>query len=411
MEFDFSDTEIKNEDEVVIGQRKGLVKRRISADRRIDVNKDWRVQRYRRYKLSDSDWANYILQNAVDSTLYNVGSNHAFTLSNINTNEDHRYILPAIENKNFYQDFTTTGTVPNIFLEGISNGASILYGQRMETFADDVYKIAVNATLTDNGKDLFIFPLDDQGEPTERVTLFKVNKLENTVFRSNKGQYIEDPKITVNITDGILQSSFMSGGIVFSSSPYDSNGLISITAIDNVVELTNKGRISGLTMLGSTLLSNNGNIEFLTIGGMAANATAFGVTYADVRFDAGCQIKNTMIGGKRVDRLSFNNVYTNKCLFGYSRGQYLKISDSIMFLTAFKQAGDFFTNNLSIDTSDRNIPKGLFGFLYEGIPSISGKYIFNSAEGDLVYRQANITDFGDDGIGKSFGIELLIRAK
>ncbi|MFT5890169.1 MAG: hypothetical protein ACI9Y7_000258 [Dokdonia sp.] len=399
---------------MVIGQRKGFVKRRISADRSIDVNKDWRVQRYRRYKLSEGDWANYILQNTVDSSLYNVGANNAFTLSNINTNEDHRYVLPAVENKNFYQDFTTTGTAPNIFLDGISNGASIVYGQRMETFTDDVYKIDVTATLTDNGKDIFIFPLDDQGEPTERVTLFKVNKLENTIFRSNNGQYIEDQKITVNIIDGISQSSFMSGGVVFSSSPFESSGLINIVAIDNVIELGNKGRISNLTMLGSTLLTNSGNIEFLTMGGMAANATGFGVTYADVRFDAGCQIRNTMIGGKRVDRLSFSNVYTNKCLFGYSRGQYLKISDSIMFLTAFKQAGDFYTNNLSIDTSDQNISKGLFGFLYEGIPSVSGKYIFNSEEGDLVYRKANVVESleGDVvDIGVSLGIELLTRAK
>ena len=411
LEFDFNDKDIKNEDEVVIGQRKGIVKRRISADRSIDVNKDWRVQRYRRYKLSEVDWTNYILQNTVDSSLYNVGSNHAFTLSNINTNEDHRYVLPAVENKNFYQDFTATGTIPNVFLSGISDGASIVYGQRMETYADDVYKIDVTATLVDNGKDLFIFPLDDQGAPTERVTLFKVNKLENTVFRSNSGQYIEDPKITVSITDGIWYSSFMSGGTLFSSSPYDNNGLLNITAIDNVIELTNKGRISNLTMLGSALLTNNGNIEFLTIAGMAANATAFGVTYADVRFDAGCQIRNTMIGGKRVDRLSFSNVYTNKCLFGYSRGQYLKITDSIMFLTAFKQAGDFYTNNLSIDTSDQNISKGLFGFLYEGIPSVSGKYIFNSEEGDLLYRKANVTELGDGTIARSFGTELLTRAK
>ena len=411
LEFDFNDTDIKNEDEVVIGQRKGLVKRRISADRSIDVNKDWRVQRYRRYKLSETDWANFILQNTVDSSLYNVGGNHAFTLSNTRVNEDHKYILSAVENKNFYQDFTTTGTVPNIFLDGISDAASIVYGQRMNNYEDDVFKIDVTATLIDNGKDLFIFPLDDKGEPSERVTLFKVNTLENTVFRSNNGQYIEDPKITVNITDGIFQSSFMAGGSVFSSSPYENSGLINIIAIDNVIELGNKGRISNLTMLGSIILTNSGNIDSLTTGGMAANATAFGVTYTDVQFDAGCQIKNTMIGGKRVDKLSFNGVYTNKCLFGYSRGQYLKISDSIMFLTAFKHAGDFFTNNLSIDTSDQNIPKGLFGFLYEDMPSISGKYIFNSVEGDLVYRQANITDIGDGGIGRSFGIELLTRAK
>lgn len=407
LEYDFTDVEIKNEDDVVIGKRNGLIKRRISADGLIDVNKDWRVQRYRRYKPSERDWGNYILQNEVDSSVYNVGSNHAFTLGNINTTEEHRYILPAVENENFYQDFSQAGTIPNLFEEGITDGASIVYGARMETRNDTIYRTSLIASTINNGKDFFIFPVDDKANPIDEVTLFKVNALENTVFRNNDGQYVTNPKITVNIKDGITASSIMAGGAFFSSSPYFNNGLIRITAIDNVVELTNRGRVEDLTVLSTFIMTNSGNITFLTLGGMAANATAFGVTYGDVRFDDGCQIRNTMIGGKRVDKLSFSNVFTNKCLFGYSRGQYLKISDSIMFLTAFKHAGDFYTNNLSIDTSDQNPPKGRFGFLYEDMPNLFGKYIFTSEEGVLVYRQANVTDTG----GRSLSTEILTRAK
>lgn len=410
LEYDFTDVDIKNEDEVIIGKRNGLVKRRISADGLIDVNKDWRVQRYRRYKLSEEDWANYILQNTVDSSVYNVGSNHAFTLGNINTTDEHRFILPFVENKNFYQDFSQTGTISNLFEEGITDGASIVYGARMETVNDDIYKVDVVAPTISNGKDLFIFPLDDQSNPLDRVTLFRVNSLENTVFRNSNGQYVENPRITVDIKDGIGYSSFMAGGVVYSSSPFNSDGLLRITAIDNIVELSNKARIADLTVLSTFLITNSGTLAFVTLGGMAANATAFGVTYGDVRFDSGCQIRNTMIGGKRVDKLSFNNVFTNKCLFGYSRGQYLKISDSIMFLTAFKHAGDFYTNNLSIDSSDQNTLKGRFGFLYENMPNLFGKNIFKSDDGHLMYRAVTIDD-PNDTVDVNNSLELYVQPK
>jgi hypothetical protein len=410
LEYDFTDTEIKNEDDVVIGTRNGSIKRRISADGKIDIDKDWRVQRYRRYKLSNEDWANYILQNTVDSSVYNVGSNHAFTLGNINTTEEHRYILTGVENKKFYQDFSQAGTIPNLFLDGVSNGGSIVYGARMETLDDNIYKVDVIAPLLNNGRDLPIFPLDAQSNPIDKVEVFKVNRLENTVFRRNSGQYVEDQKIIVNITDGIFYSSFMAGSVVYSSSPFNRDGLIRITAIDNVIELSNKGRISDLHVLSTSLIANSGNLTFLTRGGMAAHATAFGVTYADVQFDAGCRIRNTMIGGKRVDRLSLSNVQTNKCLFGYSRGQYLKISDSIMFLTAFKHAGDFYTNNLSIDSSGQNTLKGLFGFLYEDMPSISGKYIFNTDDGYLMYETITIDD-PDDSVDVNDSLEVFVQPK
>ncbi|WP_299683462.1 hypothetical protein [uncultured Dokdonia sp.] len=402
LEYDFTDVEIKNEDDVVIGKRNGIVKRRISANRLIDVNKDWRVQRYRRYKLSNEDWLNYILKNPVNSSLYNVGGNHAFSLSNTNTTEAHRYILPRVENQNFYQDFTVTGTIENEFETGITNGSSIVYGQRMETVEDNVYKVDVNAVTIANGKDFFIFPLDDKGNPIDTVERFVVKSLNNTVVRNNDGQFSVNPKIDFTVSSSITDATFMVGGLVISD-----GALFNVVAIDAVSQLSNKGSVLNLTILSNCVINNSGDIQYLTIGGMLANATNFGVTSLSVSFDENCRIRNTIIGGKRVDRLSFSNTQTNKCLLGYSRGQYIKYSDSIMFLTAFKHAGDFYTNNLNIDTSDQNPPKGRFGFLYEDMPNLFGKYIFASEEGVLVYRQANVTDTG----GRSLSTQILTRAK
>ena len=188
-----------------------------------------------------------------------------------------------------------------------------------------------------------------------------LHNLENTVFLNSNSQYSTTNRIEVNITDGISYSTFSTGCKVFSSSENRINGLSRITAIDSVI-LNNKGKIENLHILTTGKLNNNGDIKFVTIGGMPSNATAYGVTYIDVNFDDACRMRNTMIGGKRVDRMFFSNVQTNKCLFVFSRGQYLRVSDSIMFLTAVKHSGDFYTNNLNIDTTGINANKNTYGF-------------------------------------------------
>jgi len=407
--YDFTDTQIKNEDGVVLGERMGLITRRISANKKIDINKDWRVQRYRRYKMTDADWQNYLLANSSTDDVYKLGSNNGITAANINITDTHKYVLPYIEEKKFYQDFSKLGTSTNIFLAGTSSPGHIAYGGRMEVDNDDVYKQTVIASAVDNGKDLFIIPfvqpeigIVSENEKTatattkpmlietklnvvENLDAFIAHNLENTVFLNNNSQYSTTNRIEVSITDGISYSTFSTGCKVFSSSENRTNGLSRITAIDSII-LNNKGKIENLHVLTTGKLNNNGDVKFVTIGGMPSNATAFGVTYIDVNFDDACRMRNTMIGGKRVDRMFFSNVQTNKCLFVFSRGQYLRVSDSIMFLTAVKHSGDFYTNNINIDTTGLNANKNKYGFLYEGIPSTSGKHVFTNLQGDLVYQ-------------------------
>jgi len=426
--YDFTDTQIKNEDGVVLGERMGLITRRISANKKIDINKDWRVQRYRRYKMTDADWQNYLLANSSTDDVYKLGSNNGITAANINITDTHKYVLPYIEEKKFYQDFSKLGTSTNIFLAGTSSPGHIAYGGRMEVDNDDVYKQTVIASAVDNGKDLFIIPfvqpeigIVSENEKTatattkpmlietklnvvENLDAFIAHNLENTVFLNSNSQYSTTNRIEVSITDGISYSTFSTGCKVFSSSENRTNGLSRITAIDSII-LNNKGKIENLHVLTTGKLNNNGDVKFVTIGGMPSNATAFGVTYIDVNFDDACRMRNTMIGGKRVDRMFFSNVQTNKCLFVFSRGQYLRVSDSIMFLTAVKHSGDFYTNNINIDTTGLNANKNKYGFLYEAIPSISGKHVFTNLQGDLVYQVIDGTN------NNSTQITTLITAK
>jgi len=385
LEYDFTDTEIKNEDDIVIGTRKGLITRRISADKKIDINKDWRVQRYRRYKLEAEHWDNFVLNNAVDHSVYNLGTSNAVTAANVGLTDEHKYVLPFVEVKQFYQDFSNIGKIENVFLDGVDNAPGIAYGYRMETQEDDIYKIDAVAITANNGKDFFILPLDELSNPTDKVQAVIVKNLENTLFLNNSSQFAKENVIEVKITDGIADSTFIAGGKILSASENRVDGLSRITAVDNI-KLTNKGKIANLLITATGVINNNGELNYLTFGGMPSNLGGVGVTYINVSFDDLCRIRNTMIGGKRVDSLFFNNVQTNKCLLAFNIGQYLKFSDSILFLTAIKHPGNFYTNNLSIDTIDKNIKKNKYGFYYDEISNAVGKNIFTNSLGDLLYQ-------------------------
>ncbi|MFK7113472.1 hypothetical protein V3468_03350 [Flavobacterium oreochromis] len=380
LEYYFTDSIIKNEDNIAIGTRNGFITRRISKDKKIDINKDWRVQRYRRYKLSDTDWSNYILSNATDHSLYNLNDINSCTLANIKVTESHRYIAPYIENINFFQDFTNLGTIPNPFLTG-TTAPSIVYGAMMEAENNSIYKHTVSISLVNNGKDYFIFPQ----EQLNSVKSIKINNLENTVILNLSSQLSQNNVIDIKITDGVSLSTFISGGTILSASE-NKQGLIKITTVDSII-LNNKGSIESLCTLTTSEINNNGNLNSVTIGGMASNATSFGGSNFNIIFDPTCQIRNTIFGGKRADRLFFNNVQTNKCLFSFSRGQYLKFSNSLLYLTAFKFRGDFYSNLLSLDTTKLNTKKNnLSGYLYEVPENLSGQKIFTNTNNDLVYE-------------------------
>ena len=411
LEYDFEDTIIKNENEVTIGNRNGLITRRISKDKRIDVNKDWRVQRYRRYSLSDQDWAKFSLNiptqksidksidrvekaavklsNAVDQSLYKLNNLTACTLANININENHKFIAPFIENTNFFQDFTNLGSTVNPFLSGVA-APHFVYGAMMESTDVDTYKQKIIVSTNSNGKDFFIFPLSEINEIKSLI----INQLDNTVFLSLNSQYTQKNTIDVKITDGISTSTFIAGGTIASNSENRNYSLRNITAIDNIT-LKNQGVIDTLLVLATANIKNDGDINFLTIAGMASNASPYGVTYIDVLFDSSSKIRNTIIGGKRVDRVTFNNVQTNKCLFIFSRGQYLKFSNSNLYLTCFKNGNDFYSNYISFDTTKPSTKKGtLHGYLYDTFNNVMGQKIIAATNGDLIYETFTIDTNG-----------------
>ncbi|MEW5675600.1 hypothetical protein ABGT15_04750 [Flavobacterium enshiense] len=383
LEYDFTDQDIKNDNGKIIGSRNGLITRRISADKKIDIDKDWRVQRYRRYKMSETDWKNYLLNNSQTPSLYYLGSNHALTAANINTRDDHKYLLPYVDVKNFFQDFSKMIPTENPFIKGTTNPGYFVYGDMMEKTDDNAFKFSVTAATSKNAKDFYIFPMSTEA----RVDAVIVKKLENTVFLNYNAQYTSNDVIDVKITDSISESTFCAGAIINSSSGYRINNLSKITAIDNL-RLRNSGYIKNMHVLATSIVNNSGDLQYVTVAGMAANASPFGMTYIDVSFDALCSIRNTMIGGKRVDRMTFSNVKTNKCLFAFTRGQYLRFADSIMYLTATMMDCDYYTNTIILDTTGPNdyLNKKAYGYWYSTNSSLTRKRVIINDLGEMVYH-------------------------
>lgn len=383
VEYDFNDTEVKNANGTVIDTRNGFVLKRSNSTLNIDVDKDWRVHRYRRYKVTNSDtWDNYILNNSVDKSLYLIGSDNACSITNVNLTEDHKYILKSIQEYNVYNDFTLTGTVPNPFLTGVSSAPSLNYSGRFGSGNNTEYQLNVICDDPTYSKDINIIPLDANYNPLQ-VIKFKSQELNNTVFQILDNGAGLSKNITVDLFT-IIDSTFMSGGYLSSSS--------TITALENIINLdsldiVNTGIIKRLNILGDVNLINNGSLLESTIGTMLETATAYGTSYIQITIDSSSRLENVIIGSKRLDSLIFSNCIINKFLIAGIRSSNITINNSNIYLTAFKLANNFLNNYLTIMTGvEKNARKSLYGYYHNSVPSVYGKYLFTNNVGDLLYE-------------------------
>ena len=387
LEYDFRNNEIKNEDEKIIGLRKGFIIRRINYQLQINIDKDWRVQRYRRFKVNEAEqWNNYILSNKEDHTLYEMGGDNSCSLASTNIKEEHKYILPFIENKNFYQDFTKLGTIPNVFLSGQATAPNLVYGDRFGNIGQEEFKQDLNSSAPDKAKDFTIIQLQTNLDPISTVEKVFVEKLWNTVFVNYTSQYGLSGKLRLEIKDGISQSTFLTHPQITSNSFTNTYGIYNTTAVD-IAYLTNAGTITSLHCLATCQINNAGIVVFLTVGGFANNVRPHGTTYINMAFDSTCNIRNCIFGGKRVDNLKFVNTILNKFLYTFDRSQYNSFTDSTCYLTAIKGFVDNYTHRYTIDVgTGKNLKKNLYGYFYDKFASGHGRYIFNNNLGDMLFK-------------------------
>lgn len=380
LEYDFNDTEVLNYNNTLLDTRNGKVLKRTNIGLNISLNLDWRAQKYRRYKVTDTDeWNNYILRNSTDHSLYLITGLHAFS-TQIDLSEEHKYILPAIEQINFYYDFTRNGAIPNPFLTGVSSAPSIAAGARYITLDQKTYHMDIMSHDPKFAKDFNIFPLDVEYNPNERIVKFKANYMENTTTRLlDTSQGISS---LISVETNILENCTFDTGFSISNSVGE---IIELTALDDIY-LSGDGLITGANFFSSCYLHNEGSIKYYTSGGMRHSDTGFGSSDTRTRVSSDCKLHNTLIGGKRNDYTHFSNVTANKFMTGGIRTNFTSFNDSILFITCIKFPDGFYSNQLTLNTGVyKNAKKDLYGYYHSGTSVAQGKKIVDNNVGDLLY--------------------------
>ncbi len=380
LEYDFNDRKIENEDGIGIGTRKGLVKRRINKDLNIDIDKDWRAQRFRRYRGSAPTIGEQV---NLENPLYQFSNVSAVTLANENITDDHFYIVPAVENKSFKLDFTKGDAAQNPFLDGVDTAQGLLFGTR--TYYPSPYLEDVYISDPAKAKDILILPLDKDHQPVG-ITQCKVRKLHNTVFRDLSQQVGNFTQHSIEATE-INSSTITTTSTIRSLEP-----ILRLTTLDRML-LYNKGDINGLTTMVYIDMKNAGELANVTIGSMPGSAGGVGVSYHNIRFDANCHVRDCILGGKRVDYWDFSNVTAKECLLLHRQGANISYYDSKFYLTSIKDTNNKESLGIKGNTFKGKNPKtDHYGHYYlpeNEVPDADAS--LQGALNDLYYGRINST--------------------
>lgn len=380
LEYDFNDSEVISETGVKIADRKGFITRRVNNTLNVDVDKDWRVQRYRRYKIDEVEsWNNFLLNNSVNHTLYDMNTINSCTTSNENITESHKFILPKIESEDFYFDFTKNGIEPNVFSTGQATAPDLSTDQRrqVEPLNEFIFDIVVNQVLA---KDIFIFDVDDNLNPID-LKEFRIEKLINTIFTPLPNQFGGSVLLNINAKE-IENSSFKCYCGINSS-----NELKNIITLDDCL-LTNTGSITFLNVLSYTSLNNRGEIFRTTLGGYPSSTRNIGVTASYILVDNNSLLWGCIFGGKRVEGLKISSSYINKGLLTFDVLTAVTLESSTLYLTAYKNPQMIYNSSFKLDVGGiKNIKKDVFGVIYNSMMNKPNRSYFTNSTEDILYQE------------------------
>ncbi len=378
LEYDFDNRSIQNEDGKEIGKRRGLVTRRINRSLDIDIDKDWRAQRYRRFKIHDDNlWKLFTL----NQKLYLSNEAHIATLANENVTDDHRYILPAIENKEFYLDFTN-GENEDPFLNGEEVAPNLRFGDRLDDTSRFMQTVVVNEPTS--AKDITLLPLEGKYEPID-VEKCVIKKSGNTVFRDLQEQIGNYSGHHVEI-DEIYSSTILTTSRI--KSVDTSYGIYSLLSMDRLI-LFNNGQIENLINFGYNLVRNSGRLTKILLGAMPGSKGSVGVSYMSYDFDATTFLRECILAGKRVDLWSFTNVQAKNALMIQRLGAHIQTYNSMIYLTCFRDDGSRESVQYRlVNFKNKNVNTGLYGYTYHVMEDASSDIdaSLTSTKGDLFYE-------------------------
>jgi hypothetical protein len=353
--YDFDDNTIKDEDgNVITGvTRNGFIIRRENKNLGISIDKDWRNQRYRRYKVDGDLWDDLLFVGD-SAPLYTIGGDNFGTTPTNNLEDDHKYLLKEPIEENFYFDFYSVSNT-DIFLSGETGGTPLSTISR-RSVSDTINQYSKTIEIPISGltsaKDIHIIPIENY-QPKSIVVNVDINELSNTIFRDLNQRYGNSSSIIIKSKNGLFNDcTFNSGGSITNS-----GNLLNIKSIDNL-SIINSKRINNLFNCNYSTLTNDGLIRNVRLCGHR-NTTLN--NFVDLLVDNNSIIYNTIIGISRADSLRINNSVINRSMVLGNQYNIVELNAQ-MYATGIVLDGDIEATKININNFNKQIPdKGNFG--------------------------------------------------
>jgi len=193
--YDFNDNVIYNDNDDSIGTRNGFIKRRFNKVLNIDIPKDWRVQRYRRWLIPPatltSDYRKKLLnQNYPTTNTYlSFQNKYLFTSELMSVSStDNMYICTTPEYSTLTAGITASTVSYPITIDGFTGGVGS---------TEDIV----------NFKDYTIFELDLSLNPLE-VDRCEIQQFNNTVFINTDATNRSPLFVSLYLNGKLVESTF-----------------------------------------------------------------------------------------------------------------------------------------------------------------------------------------------------------
>ena len=300
--YDFSDTQIINDNLILMGTRNGFVSRRTNEVLGVSVGQDWRAQRYRRYKMDDTSLANWRLGNKPLYTRNGIAA-YCTTTSHLLADAD-KYLMRQPEQLVDYLDFTKT--VPDPFLTGETVAPSVNAGTRL--WVDKALPYMVDLIVggfTGACKDFTILPLVSGYAPSPLVSRFRVSVLDNSVFLPNDNNFGSSGRYSVDHSGSIVDCTVLTGSEIIGGGTLKTSILVD----QMYMRISSSAEVARARFLSPGEFRIAGTLSNTTFGSSIGTGT-----YVAVNIDAASSIYNSIFGATRFETIAFSGLACNRCL-------------------------------------------------------------------------------------------------
>ncbi|OXB25091.1 hypothetical protein B0A80_02350 [Flavobacterium tructae] len=327
--------------------KKGTILRRYNKALNIDLKIDWRVQRYRRWKISADSILKTLNQDQPVTSLTGFAGVYQFTATKSTTATSERfYVAHDLDYKSLTIDADTK-------------------------IVDFTMEVSSNI----HAKDFTIFKLDQNHQPVN-VKMMKVSGLfENTVIQYNLGELNFDTNVDA---ETLSNTTFVCSVVITGNSSQISNSLFLDTLynINSKIVINNLKSLSQLSIDASSFSQISNSVIGVNLNNYSSGSKP-SVRWIKIENIQSSSLNKVLLGGA-LPSYNFNNsIIENSTLYFYNN---LRNEASPIYTNYSKL---IFNNCLIFSMSIFNRSK-LGNTIFNGITS-SVNYISTSASGRDVY--------------------------